>query len=340
METNFELKNGADAKRVSAGIKHLSLFTGIGGFDLAAEWMGWENIAQVENNEFCLEKLTKNFPNAKRYKDIKEFDGKPYSGLIDILTGGFPCQTFSVAGSGTTDITLWKEMYRTITEIKPPYVVAENVPGIVSRKNGMAFNIVCSDLEAEGYEVQPLNIPIAGKGAPHKRERIWFIAYSDSLWQLQSERREQDKRKWISDSSCYLTHTGSNDGRNLRGQKTNSRTEQTKIIEHCNGNSNTTDTNSNRFKRQRSNRRLGNTKAVKNREASKFIDANYFEESWYEVATRLCRVDDGLPNRVDRIMALGNSISPLLAYDFFRCIEFCISSGAFFNSKFVLDKAV
>ena len=160
-------------------MKHASLFTGIGGCDLAAEWIGWENIFQVENNKFCQNKLLKNFPNVTKYKDIKEFNGTKYAGKIDVLTGGFPCTTFSIAGKGATDLTLWKEMYRTITEIKPPYVVAENVPGIVSRKNGMAFNTVCSDLENYGYEVLPLNIPIAGKGAPHRRERIWFIAYSD-----------------------------------------------------------------------------------------------------------------------------------------------------------------
>jgi DNA (cytosine-5)-methyltransferase 1 len=285
-------------------ITHASLFTGIGGFDLAAEWMGWVNVFQVENNKYCLNNLAKNFPTVTKYADIKEFNGTPYAGRIDVLTGGFPCQTFSVAGKGAVDLTLWKEMFRTITEIKPPYVVAENVPGIVSRKNGMAFNTVCADLESAGYEVQPLNIPIAGKGAPHERERIWFIAYAH---RFRCSNEQKENRQTI------------------YNQKRNSEiAEQLRQMQQCGlseSDSNTTNANSKRLARQGKYRRPRNDKKNGNRQANQFIDENQFKESWYEVATRLCRVDDGIPGRVDRIMALGNSISPILAYEFFKIID-------------------
>lgn len=110
-------------------LTHLSLFSGIGGLDLAAEWAGFENIFQVEIDDFCQEKLTKNFPHVTKYKDIFEFDGTQYNGKIDVVSGGFPCQPFSQAGKRRgkeDDRYLWPEMYRVIQEIKPTYVLAEN----------------------------------------------------------------------------------------------------------------------------------------------------------------------------------------------------------------------
>lgn len=160
---------------------HLSLFSGIGGFDLAAEWMGWVNVAQVEKDPFCLKVLEKNFPNTKRYHDIKEFDGTDYAGRVDIITGGFPCQPFSQAGArrGTGDDRhLWPEMLRVISTIKPTWVIAENVRGLLSIEQGMVFEQVCLDLENIGYEVQPVIIPAVAVNAPHRRDRVWFIGYS------------------------------------------------------------------------------------------------------------------------------------------------------------------
>jgi len=113
-------------------MRHGSLFSGIGGFDLASAWMGWENVFQVEIDDHCQKVLAKNFPNVKRYEDIREFKGE--RGSIDILTGGFPCQPFSTAGKkkGTDDNRyLWPEMFRVIKEIQPEYIVCENVYGII-----------------------------------------------------------------------------------------------------------------------------------------------------------------------------------------------------------------
>lgn len=160
---------------------HASLFTGIGGFDLAAEWMGWENAFHCEWNSFCQTILKHYWPNATSYEDITKTDFTIWRRRIDVLTGGFPCQPYSVAGKqlGTEDERhLWPEMLRAIREIKPRWVVGENVRGLVNWSGGLVFEQVQADLEAEGYEVLPFLLPAAGVGAPHRRYRIWFIAYS------------------------------------------------------------------------------------------------------------------------------------------------------------------
>jgi DNA (cytosine-5)-methyltransferase 1 len=161
-----------------AEMRHASLFSGIGGFDLAAEWMGWENVFHCEWMEFPRKVLDYYWPNADSHIDICKTDFKKYAKTIDILTGGFPCQPFSTAGKrkGTDDERyLWGEMLRAVQEIKPQYVIAENVFGITNIDGGLVFEQVCLDLEAEGYEVQPFIIPAASKGAYHKRYRVWFV---------------------------------------------------------------------------------------------------------------------------------------------------------------------
>jgi DNA (cytosine-5)-methyltransferase 1 len=163
-------------------MKHGSLFSGIGGFDLAAEWMGWTNVFHCEWMEFPRKVLDYHFPNADSHIDICKTDFKKYANKIDILTGGFPCQPFSLAGKrkGTDDERyLWGEMLRAIQEIKPKFVIAENVFGITNIDGGLVFQQVCLDLENEGYEVQPFIIPAAAKDAPHRRDRCWFIAYAN-----------------------------------------------------------------------------------------------------------------------------------------------------------------
>lgn len=162
-------------------MNHASLFSGIGGFDLAARWMGWNNVFHVERDDFCRDILQHHFPESQSYEDIKQFNGFPWAGRIDVLSGGFPCQPFSVVGErkGTADDRhLWPEMLRVIREIRPTWVVAENVRGLASWNEGMVLDEVCSSLENEQYEVFPTLIPAAGVGAPHKRDRIWIIAYA------------------------------------------------------------------------------------------------------------------------------------------------------------------
>jgi DNA (cytosine-5)-methyltransferase 1 len=165
-------------------MRHGSLFSGIGGFDLAAQWMGWENIFHCEWNEFGQKVLKYHFPQSESFSDITKTNFKKYEGTIDIISGGFPCQPFSQAGKreGVEDERyLWGEMLRAVQEIKPKFVVAENVFGITTIDGGMVFQQVCLDLETEGYEVQPFIIPACAKNAAHRRDRCWFIAHSNSI---------------------------------------------------------------------------------------------------------------------------------------------------------------
>jgi DNA (cytosine-5)-methyltransferase 1 len=158
---------------------HGSLFSGIGGFDLAAEWMGWENKFHCEWNEFGQKILKHYWPNAESYGDITKTDFTLWRGRIDILTGGFPCQPYSTAGKrlGKEDERhLWPEMLRAIREIQPRWIVGENVRGLTNWNGGVVFDEVQADLEAQGYEVLPFLLPACGVNAPHRRDRIWFIA--------------------------------------------------------------------------------------------------------------------------------------------------------------------
>ena len=162
---------------------HGSLFSGIGGFDLAAEWVGWKNVFQCEIEPFCQRVLSHHFPYTELHYDIKQTDFSKYRGTIDVVSGGFPCQPFSVAGKrrGTQDERyLWGEMLRAIREIEPRWVVGENVLGIVNWNEGLVFEQVCIDLETAGYEVQPFILPACSTDAPHQRYRVWFIAHSGS----------------------------------------------------------------------------------------------------------------------------------------------------------------
>lgn len=158
---------------------HGSLFSGIGGFDLAAEWMGWQNVFHCEWNTFGQRVLKHYWPNAISYHDITKTDFTIHRGRIDVLTGGFPCQPYSMAGKrlgNEDDRHLWPEMLRAIREIQPCWVVGENVLGLVNWSGGLVFHEVQADLEAEGYEVQPFVLPAVSVNAPHRRDRVWFVA--------------------------------------------------------------------------------------------------------------------------------------------------------------------
>ena len=163
---------------------HGSLFSGIGGFDLAAEWMGWQNVFHCEWNTFGQKVLKYYWPEAISYNDITQTDFTIHRGRIDILTGGFPCQPYSMAGKRLgkeDDRHLWPEMLRAIREIQPRWVVGENVFGLVNWSDGLVFHEVQADLETEGYEVQPFILPAVSVNAPHRRDRVWFVAKNTCL---------------------------------------------------------------------------------------------------------------------------------------------------------------
>jgi DNA (cytosine-5)-methyltransferase 1 len=198
-------------------MKHGSLFSGIGGFDLAADWMGWENVFHCEIAEFPRKILNHYWPNAECHEDIKKTDFKKYRGTVDIISGGFPCQPYSAAGKRLgkeDDRHLWPEMLRVIREVKPQWVVGENVRGLLNWNGGMVFHEVCSDLENIGYEVQAFIIPASGINAPHQRERLWIVAHTDNArtnngMQFNGERKENHEQ-WRGQSQSEHWENGIN----------------------------------------------------------------------------------------------------------------------------------
>lgn len=199
-------------------MKHATLFSGIGAPELAAYWLGWENVFHCEINPFCRQVLEYWFNSSISYEDITKTNFKRWRGIIDVLSGGFPCQPFSVAGrrKGAEDNRyLWPEFKRVIREVHPRWVIGENVGGIISMvqpgkeidleskeaswqkgdkeillEQEFVIETICRDLECEGYSVQPVIIPACAVGAPHRRDRVWFIAHHNSF-RLQDGETEQ-----------------------------------------------------------------------------------------------------------------------------------------------------
>jgi len=166
-------------------MKHLDLFSGIGGFALAAKWAGIETVAFCEIEEFPRKVLNKNFPEVPIHRDIRELDGSEYEG-IDIITGGYPCQPFSVAGkrAGTKDARhLWPEMLRVIAQARPSWVVCENVTGHVT----LGVDKVLTDMASQGYSGRPFVIPACAKGAKHRRDRLWLVFHANSADAVRSD---------------------------------------------------------------------------------------------------------------------------------------------------------
>lgn len=317
-------------------MNHASLFSGIGGFDLAAEWMGWTNVFNCEWEEFPRKVLKHHFPNAIQHEDVKELDATAYAGRVDILTGGFPCQPYSTAGKrkGKEDERhLWPEMLRVIRECAPRYVVGENVRGLVNWNGGVVFEEVCADLEAEGYSVQPFLLPACGVGAPHRRNRVWFIGHSDNArrsdghGQVQSEdgevRQRDDGAQSCDPSGGTATDPSGSIRRNSK-KGANRRFEQDKKREKSAGlefagygrTSNASDTDDGSRPQD----------AVRTRRQKLAM------LSWSEFPTvpSVCGGDDGLPKELDgitfpkwrreSIKAYGNAIVPQVAHEIFKAI--------------------
>jgi DNA (cytosine-5)-methyltransferase 1 len=225
---------------------HGSLFSGFDAPSVAASWMGWENAFHCEINPFCNEILKYWFPDSEHYEDITKTDFSQWKGRIDVLTGGFPCQPFSLAGQrkGADDNRyLWPHMLRAIREIRPDWVIGENVAGILTMvqpgketevgsqtslfgednrkrillRQEYVVETICKDLEREGYSVQPLLIPACAVGAPHRRDRVWFIAHcADSRTE---EVRRERKDKVLSDGIAPDTYCEFQSQRMLQGEK-------------------------------------------------------------------------------------------------------------------------
>ncbi len=162
-------------------MRHGSLFSGIGGFDLAAEWMGWENVFHCEINPFCQKVLKHHFPNADSYTDVTTFNGRKYRGIVDIVSGGWPCQKYSVAGYQRGNEPLKDEMLRIFYEIEPIIGVFENVRAFISPKFAKEHDDLCKCLEDMGYQVQTFDIDAASCGLSTLERHIWIIATHNKI---------------------------------------------------------------------------------------------------------------------------------------------------------------
>ena len=325
---------------------HGSLFSGIGGAEAAAEWMGWENLFHCEINPFGRKVLEYWYPNSISYEDITKTDFTEWNGRIDVLTAGFPCQPFSVAGQrkgADDDRYLWPQVVRAIHEIRPAWVVGENVAGILTMVQpseevevGSGFTLfgetdrkrvllrkeyvietVCRDLEREGYEVQPFVIPACAVGAPHRRDRVWIVARR--ITSHSADTRPESLQCGREDGVHAAGVTSHSD---LNRQR--ERTYQQITVSGCKGktdnstccqNGTVADASVKRFQRRMSHVTI--------------LPAEYFSD--FPTQPPVCSRDDGFPIPMDgitfskwrqeSIKAYGNAWVPQVAYEIFKAIE-------------------
>jgi DNA (cytosine-5)-methyltransferase 1 len=300
-------------------LKLLDLFSGIGGFSLGLESTGFfETIAFVEKDKFCQKVLKKNFNNIPIEEDIRNVKGSNYA--ADVITSGFPCQPFSVAGKrkGTDDDRyLWDETIRVVAECKPSWFIGENVEGLININNGVVLRQVQTDLEDQGFQVQCLVIPASGIGAWHQRKRIWIVAYSDSNRNgskikgssteekripVQDREEHSSTRKFSGASSVW-------NGNNEYVPNSDSRLRGGRGTEF----------------QSRDDGQWGfyskEEEQARNDIRSKVIGCDAVSEqnkTWWEAQSELCGIPDGISTTLDkdrsnRIKSLGNSIVPQIA---------------------------
>jgi DNA (cytosine-5)-methyltransferase 1 len=299
-------------------LKILDLFSGLGGFSLGLERTGkFKTVAFCEIDKYCTLLLQKHWKGVKIYEDVRKInkeqfdtDGIEYP---DIITGGFPCQPFSIAGKqkGTGDDRhLWPEMFRIIKTFKPKFVIGENVKGLINIQDGVVFETVCTDLESEGYEVQAFNIPAAGVGAPHRRERIWILAtnvansISDNEREQitrgdEEERRIQEKYRQNNSTARQSSRTGAIRNGDRGYDVANPSSEQS----HSNDNG-------------QEQREISQQEQI---ELGGRSGGTLWPSNW-EFEPNVGRVANGVPGRVHRLKGLGNSIVPKIAEEIGKAI--------------------
>jgi DNA (cytosine-5)-methyltransferase 1 len=276
---------------------HLDLFSGIGGFALAAKWNGYRTVGFCDNEPYAQAVLKKHWPDVPCHKDIREVRGELYAG-VTLLTGGFPCQPFSVAGKqrGKDDNRyLWPEMCRVIREARPAWIIGENVAGIVN----LALDTVCADLEAEGYEVESVIIPACAVDAPHRRDRVWIVANSTGgkrggLQNTISTEGPQSSDQLPRDTSGLSGKFCAEDVAN---------SQRTRLEGHG--------------------RVEGNDKEgweEQDRHVGESGGGGWQSRQWLS-EPNVGRVAHGIPNRVVKLRGLGNAIVPQVAAEIIRCIN-------------------
>ena len=323
---------------------HGSLFSGIGGFDLAAEWMGWENKFHCEWNPFGQKVLKHYWPEAESFNDITKTDFTKYANRISVLTGGFPCQPYSLAGKRKgkeDDRHLWPEMLRCIREIKPRWVIGENVLGLVNWNGGLVFHEVQSDLEAQGYEVWPYVLPAASVNAPHRRDRVWFVAHNNRFgnWGKSIKQRDSYKQRRSCKTNtevgnkgeqqfvCNIASEGTFTDTDSRGLEGSEKVRRDGInVEWQSEFRDAADTNSIGFQCKGKSTRMGWN-------GFSFDNAQNNKSKWenFPSVSPICDGNDGISDRLDgitfpkwrneSIKAGGNAIVPQVAFQIFKTIE-------------------
>ena len=309
-------------------MNHLDLFSGIGGFSIGLEKAGFTTKAFCETDPFCKLVLKTHWKDVKIYDNIKELTGEQIEkeiGPIDIITGGFPCQPFSVAGQkrGTDDDRyLWPEMFRVIREVKPQFVIGENVKGLINLQDGMVFETVCTDLESEGYEVRAFNIPAAGVGAPHRRERLWIVAYSNSddgrtkhsskpqEKQTRMEHRSGRTGQSFKKSNSHVANSESIGSRKSRESDFEKRDPSSDAAQSNGSGADVSDSNSKGSQRFRTQHELRKSQSEE-------------QVSWprrWEFEPNVGRVAHGVSGRSHRLRGLGNAIVPQIAEEIGKAI--------------------
>lgn len=346
-------------------MNHLDLFSGIGGFALAVEAV-WPEVIHTfcDIDPFSQVVLKKHWPQSKIYGDIKELKGEEI-GTVDIVTGGFPCQPFSAAGKRRgkeDDRHLWPEMLRVIRETSPRWVVGENVGGLLAWNGGMVLDEVYADLEAEGYEVWAFVIPACAVGAPHRRDRVWIIA---NTRRKHGERGSNEGKlgEPIEERNAFKSkRSDEGDGAGITTDTESKRFEREFIPVRSRGsceketdsygNGNASDSHSKRSQKQRTKlktdrdrqshenppysssqrrerTRTGGKGQSRLTGGERCYEGGDWAKDWPEVATRLCTLDDGLPDGSPRpkgwrnaaLKGAGNAIVPQVAEMIMRHIK-------------------
>lgn len=302
-------------------LTHLSLFSGIGGIDIAAEWAGFKTVCFVENNEYCQKVLRKHWPDVPIRSDIHDFHWRE---AVKLITGGFPCQPVSFAGKRRgkeDDRWLWPEMLRVIKEVRPRWVVAENVAGLIR----MGIDDCISDLENIGYTTEPYLIPACAVNAPHRRDRIFIVAHSKSErawgecgevgnkgWEASQEGREGIRQGNRKAGPSRLTPTGGDVENTDISRNSQSRIQQSDLPPESS--QDVADTKYSQTARQREN--CGEIPPFAESEGLNIRSGT----EWWAVEPNVGRVAYGIPSRVDRLRGLGNAVVPQQIYPILKAI--------------------